>query len=61
MVRGQFKQQRRRLPFNAHGSQSQDGTDGRHVLHIVNELAEEDSERPRVRKQFGHLNSFPNK
>ena len=38
------------VPFNAHGCKCQDGADGRDILHVVYELAEENSESPSVGK-----------
>ncbi len=46
------------VPFNAHSCECQDGADGRDILHVVYELAEEYSESPRVGKQLGQLVSY---
>ena len=45
------------VPFNAHSCECQDGADGRDILHVVHELAEENSESPSVGKQLGQLRS----
>lgn len=55
LYRSKLNGQKTCLPFNAHGRQSQNGTDGRNILHVVNKFAKENTKGPRVRKQFGHL------
>lgn len=42
-------------PFRAHRRESEHRRDGRHVLDVVNGLAQEFAHRPSVGKQFGDL------
>jgi hypothetical protein len=42
-------------PLEAHDGEVEDGCDGRHVLHVVDELAEEGAESPRKWEELCQL------
>ena len=43
------------LPLETHDGQVKDWCNGRDVLHVVDELAEEEAERPRKGEQLSKL------